>query len=256
VTGRPLPAPEDDHDLKILGDIERVGWSVIGIEEDDNGPGYCFSLGIYHTLGHPEILLMGLKPVIAARLINDMGDAVRAGRRFEPGCQDEDLASFPLHFIAVDRALYRKYVGYARWLYRGSDFPLLQCVWPDKQGVFPWQEGFDARFFQVQRLLGAAGSLPHGWLFAEPPNQATFSVRQVFHEGKPILYVVHDSEGAWQFLTGDRVEMPDALVVALAEPVRIDPSVAELADLPCGWRASRPGIGEPWQREPHPAKEC
>jgi hypothetical protein len=177
-----------------------------------------------------------------------MGDAIRAGHCFEPGCQDEDIATFPLHFIAVDPALYQKYVGYARWLYRGSDFPLVQCVWPDKQGVFPWQEGYDARFFQVQRLLGPAGTLKHGWPFADPPNQATFSVRQVFREGRPILHVVHDEDGTWQFLTGDAVEMADALLVSLAEPLRIDPTVGELADLPRGWEASRGAVGEPWQR--------
>ena len=76
----PLPQPEDDHDRKVLGDIERVGWTIIGIKEEEALPGYCFSVGMYHTLGHPEILLMGLRAEIAAHLINDIGDAVRAGR--------------------------------------------------------------------------------------------------------------------------------------------------------------------------------
>jgi len=176
---RQLPIPEDDLDRKLLGDIERVGWSVLGIEGDEEGPGFAYSLGIFHTLNHPEILIMGLRMTTAQQLINDIGVAVRAGRRFEAGARSDDFAEgFPLVFVAVAPQWYRKYVGYARWFYRGSTFPLLQCVWPDKQGLFPWEAEYDSRFFQLQRILGPAGTLTDGWLFPDPPNQITFTTRQ------------------------------------------------------------------------------
>src|SRR5262245_58366688 len=80
---RQLPVPEDDRDHKLLADIARVGWAVLAITEDDDGPGYAFSVGLFHTLGHPEIVLMGLRPETAQRLINLMGEAIRGGQRFE-----------------------------------------------------------------------------------------------------------------------------------------------------------------------------
>ena len=47
--------PEDDYDRKLLADIKSHGWHLIGIDDDDEGPAYVFSVGMFHTLGHPEI---------------------------------------------------------------------------------------------------------------------------------------------------------------------------------------------------------
>jgi Domain of unknown function (DUF4262) len=248
---RKLPTPEDDTDSKLLADIKRVGWVVIGIEADAEGPGFAFSVGLFHTLGHPEVLLMGLRVPIAHRLINDIGKAIRAGRRFEAGGRYDGIADgFPLAFVAVAERHYREYLGYARWFYRGSEFPVVQYIWPDKQGIFPWEPGHDARFLQVQPVLGPAGEWEDGWVFPDPPNAAVFTVRQIVEEGRPILSVSHDGEdGAWQFLTGGPCALADGRVVCLAEMVRRDPSVAELAHLPLGWRAWRTAAGAPWRRE-------
>lgn len=251
MSARRLPTTEDDFDRKLLADIARVGWSVLGIEADEDGPDFAYSLGIFHTLAAPEILIMGLKMPTAQRLINDMGDAIRSGRSFEAGRQYDDIAEgLPLAFVAVSRALYREYVGYARWFYGGSEFPLLQCVWPDKKGRFPWQPRYDVRFFQKQRILGPAHTFPDGWLFPDPPTLATFTTRQVMRQGAPILYVVHDADdGSWQFLTGEPVTEKDAMIVCLKEMVRHDPGLTELENLPPGWRAWREAPGKEWQRE-------
>ena len=89
------------------------------------------------------------------------------------------------------------------------------------------------------------------WPFSDPPNVASITVRQVVHGGEPILLVAHDADdGGWQFLTGGSFDVADGLIVSLASMVRRDPSVAELADLPLGWQASRGAVGQPWQRAP------
>jgi hypothetical protein len=153
---RELPTPEDDRDRKVLADITRVGWTVIGVLEDEEGPGFAYSIGLFHTLGHPEVLILGLRPQVAHQLVNDMGEAIRKGQRFEAGQRYEEIAAgFPLAFVEMDKRYYREYLGYAGWFYQGPDFPVLQCIWPDKQGVFPWESGYDSRFFQSQRVLGA-----------------------------------------------------------------------------------------------------
>ena len=246
---RQLPVPEDDRDHKLLADIARVGWAVLAITEDDDGPGYAFSVGLFHTLGHPEIVLMGLRPETAQRLINLMGEAIRGGQRFEAGNRYEGLAEgFPLAFVAVGEQHYREYLGYARWFYHGSDFPVVQCVWPDKAGRFPWERDYDGRFLKVQPLLGAWEG-EGAWPFTDPPNLATFTTRDIVHDGKPVLLVVHDADdGAWQFLPDRPVREADALIVSLQGMVQRDPSLAELANLPRGWQARRQGPGAPWRR--------
>lgn len=151
-----LPEPQDDNDRAILGDIKRVGWSVIQInpdKPDDGGPVYSFSVGLFHTHKHPEIILIGLRHEVAGKIINGIGAAVMLGQKMEPGRTYDDFASVPLAFVEVDPTNYEEYVGYARWLYRGSNFPMLQCVWPLKSGHYPWDEGYDKDGAAIQPLL-------------------------------------------------------------------------------------------------------
>ena len=150
-----LPEPKDDYDFAILGDIKRVGWSVIQINPDHPGtePFYSFSLGLFHTHKHPEIILIGLRHEVAGVIINSIGAAVMLGQRMKPGRTYEEFTSVPVAFVEVDPAYYEEYVGYARWLYRGSNFPMLQCVWPLKSGHFPWDKGYDKAGAAIQPLL-------------------------------------------------------------------------------------------------------
>ena len=92
----------------------------------------------------------------------------------------------------------------------------------------------------------------HDWPFDDPPNVATFSLRDVMEGRRPILLVTHDAEdGAWQFLDGrDNPDPDDAVVLSLDCVLSIDASIAQLADLPLGWRAWRDDVKQPWQREP------
>ena len=88
------------------------------------------------------------------------------------------------------------------------------------------------------------------WPFADAPNTASFTSTHIFKQGRPILQVYHDEEeGAWQFHSGQPVTTSDLMIVGLAEVVRHDPSVAELADLPLGWQASRASAGCEWFRQ-------
>jgi hypothetical protein len=90
------------------------------------------------------------------------------------------------------------------------------------------------------------------WPFEDPPNVATFTTADILERGCPILLVTHDAEdGAWQFLSGRTSKEEDARIVALRTAVEQDPSIAELADLPVGWRAWRGSVSAPWVREPN-----
>ena len=89
------------------------------------------------------------------------------------------------------------------------------------------------------------------WPFDDPRDLATITTRQVLREGMPILLVTHDeSDGGWQFLHGGEMEAADGLVAGPGETIDRDPSLAELANLPLGWRAWREARGAPWQRRP------
>jgi hypothetical protein len=86
-----------------------------------------------------------------------------------------------------------------------------------------------------------------------PAGDVAITTRQVMRDGWPILLVTRDADdGAWQFVNGrgDTADTDSALVVDATRITALDPTVAELADLPLGWRAWREAPDKPWTREP------
>jgi hypothetical protein len=148
------PEPADEHDRKLLADVERHGWHVVGVEEDEEGPAFAYSIGLYHSFGHPEVILLGLPVRVMHRIINVIGEEVRRGERFEHLDESgEVLEGYNVAFRTVERRHYREYFGYARWFYRGDGFPALQCVWPDSEHRYPWHPEFNATLAPRQPLL-------------------------------------------------------------------------------------------------------
>ena len=154
-----MPVAVDEHDRKLLSDVMSYGWHVPYILEDESGPGYAFSVGLYLKFGHPEILVMGLPQPVAHKFINLVAGHVASGRVFRPRESTEDLAQgFACSFIPILVDHYQEYLGYDLWFYRSlkQPFPALQLVWPDKQGRLPWESGYDETFYRAQRLLDVA----------------------------------------------------------------------------------------------------
>jgi hypothetical protein len=87
------------------------------------------------------------------------------------------------------------------------------------------------------------------WPFDDPKNAAVFTVRSVWEQKRAILFVYHNSDGAWQFHADREPDVKEDSVIALDEIVELDDSVTQLADLPCGWCAWRTEAGQPWTRE-------
>ena len=49
---------------------------------------------------------------------------------------------------------YPDYVGFARWFYRRRQFPLYQIIWPNTDGLYPWDTNAPDCFKQWQPILG------------------------------------------------------------------------------------------------------
>ena len=86
------------------------------------------------------------------------------------------------------------------------------------------------------------------WPFEDERRVAVITTTHVVRAGKPILYVSHDADdGGWQFLSGDRINIKDAMLLALEEIFEIDPSVGSLANLPLGHCATRRSPRSAWR---------
>jgi hypothetical protein len=61
--------------------------------------------------------------------------------------------------------------------------------------------------------------------------------------------VTHDADdGGWQFLCGSTDDPDDGRVIGLSCVLDIDSELAEIADLPLGWKAWRDSVEHEWDR--------
>lgn len=146
---------DKENKQTILDNIERYGYHLAFVEEDDASPGFIHTIGLYKKYGHAEIICFGLPPEVMAEIIGTAYDLIKNGETLVPGkLYPGFLEGYKIQFLKVDKERYAGYVGYAGWYYSNTfDFPLLQLVWPDKQHHFPWDKDFNPDWKFNQPLL-------------------------------------------------------------------------------------------------------
>jgi hypothetical protein len=89
--------------------------------------------------------------------------------------------------------------------------------------------------------------------FKDPLNTAVYTCTHILREGKPILHVSHDrDDGAWQFMCGaSHHDDASGKMVSLRTMVAIDQTLVEIADLKCGYTASRVSPRSNWIVKEH-----
>lgn len=144
----------DKGEKKVLSDVKKFGWSVVYVESNDKGPNFAFSIGLFQKYKHSEIIIFGLNQEIMHHLINIIGGNIKNGQRYEAGKEYfEIINKYACVFKTVNKSNYKHYLGFALWFYKSDDFPVLQCVWPDKNGKFTWDSTFDKTFTDKQPRL-------------------------------------------------------------------------------------------------------
>ncbi len=78
------------------------------------------------------------------------------------------------------------------------------------------------------------------------PTPGVLVTHEVFYEGMPILWVVHDHDGDWVSGSESDFEVDTTSLVHLAHVVDRHPEIAALADLPRGWYAERTSEDQAW----------
>lgn len=144
---------EDSH---VSAVIRRYGWFIEYVapagcdhpgcaDEARGGPPFAYTIGLF-GLGHPELLLLGVPPGIAARIFNDLGERIRAGADLVPG----ELITFDRweHRIIPEQVPNPGDIVYgANRHYRRPgkySVPVLQLSYDDMAGRFPWEPGYAA----------------------------------------------------------------------------------------------------------------
>jgi|HubBroStandDraft_1064217.scaffolds.fasta_scaffold13601_4 hypothetical protein len=251
------------EDANTIAKIEEYGCFVLTI---GNPAGrelhYTYTIGIYDTCGKPDLITAGLDHKVAHSCLNEAAKRLRSGVDLTKGRYADLIGNVDCEFRPVDPKRVARLMNWATWYYGGTEYPVLQVIYPDLKNRSPEDEGFNAHFDQPLMQPGAPmrhieedfwaaadrNSSLFNWKFADGPHTAVILSKNVHNGSEPVTFVSHDPNGDWQFL-GDTMTDSGGVVVCFHHPIDSDPTLTELAELPVGWYAERESIGAPWSRQ-------
>lgn len=152
----------NDAEKRIVADIEKYGWHVTGVFDPKGiNPPFAYSTGIFNTTGKPELIVVGVHLSTAAKIINKYGDRIKDDlASYDANCFYGDLLEgFKVLMIEAGAQAKTEYTLSCKWLYKGVDFPLLQCVWESEDHLWPWEAGASEGLRRDQPILS---ELPNG----------------------------------------------------------------------------------------------
>ncbi|MFG3589474.1 DUF4262 domain-containing protein [Streptomyces sp. NPDC047990] len=134
----------NDLDFRTQSTVDTIrlhGWQVMMIPADDLGPGWAYTIGLWHQHRIPELAMFGLDTSRMQTLLNDLARRAVEGQPLEVDQEVLDIANVPFTLQSVDYRWYETFFGAAIGYYRKPPFPFLQALWPNRDGAFPWQPG-------------------------------------------------------------------------------------------------------------------
>lgn len=143
--------------------IESNGWAIEAVPADPDtdppSPGYAYSIGMLTAVGFPDVAVFGLTPAAANGLVTLVADACRGGTDIPVGVEvvgllDNDLRAC---FAPVDLERWGEMFRTASSWYRGEVVPMVQLLYPDRNGFMPYEAGFDQRLRFAQPVIGDLG---------------------------------------------------------------------------------------------------
>jgi len=208
--------------------VASHGWHVAGILPDPGRLGWTYTIGLATTTGHPDLVVSGLDPNIAAVLLNDLGDAIRMGLVLRPGDRlpgylvDVDIEIRPVLPRWISAHFGRAFDWY------GAEPAMLAVALPDRSNRFPEEPGSEAGRFQLsfwsERLAPRRLTHPHvatpelgnghrvvvDDLLDGAPTGWEEEVTVVLDPADPRVGTVHSVPFVDWLAYGDRVRVADA----------------------------------------------
>jgi len=151
----PQRIAKDEPEKIVLSNIAEYGWHCVNIVEDDGQPPWSFTIGLYESYAHPELIIIGRSRATSYEILKTLADDIELND--PPNLTNPEghlLLGMKCHFRRVNTRYYSDYVGFALWFYRKRKFPLYQIVWPDRDGLYPWDSTAPKPFKEWQPLLG------------------------------------------------------------------------------------------------------
>jgi hypothetical protein len=167
---------------QIRESIALQGFALRHVLASKQEPAFSYTVGLHRPGSRrPEIVISGLAVQTRVAWLLEIGFRIQGpppletcrqmaraqgvrlrdlhfppgGCVFMPGKRYLDLAAngLPTCFAEVAQEHYATHFGQAQVFHGEHRFPVLQLVWSDPNGVFPWEDAFEQRWRDKQTLL-------------------------------------------------------------------------------------------------------
>ena len=237
----------DIRDRRIADNVREHDWHVAGVYGGGTAD-WAYSVGLWHTLRSPEVCMTGLPAQTAMRLVNDICDRIRNGNGLEPDERRHGvIKGYPVAIRPVHPSWYWSMFGAGLDFIQEPPWPMVQAFWPDRDGLFPWDDGVEESCRASQPLLWLdRAEHPAGpwtdnglgeWPFAPTmPYHHVFTTQAVL-DGARVDTVARDPDGVWHFVDADAAG-PGDIEVPLKQVVNLNSDVSDIAGLQSRGRGS------------------
>ncbi|GGA88289.1 hypothetical protein GCM10011521_28320 [Arenimonas soli] len=148
---------EDKSEQKLLDDIAEFGWHCVHILAEGEHVEYSFTVGLFQSFRHPELIIFGLPAKVAHQILSIAAHEAKRGAPLDlSSTSDALLNGYSCCFAEVPISEYSDHVGFSRWYYQGNEFPLYQIIWPSRSGLFPWHPDAAEQFKIAQPVIAMA----------------------------------------------------------------------------------------------------
>ena len=139
----------------VAATVGEHGWAVSGRHGDEAAPPWAYSVGMWVSGQVPELVLCGLPVENGAAIINAIGARLLEGADYQAGDTLDDICPAPLALRPVEQSWRADgaLLGISNAFYGMVRPPYLQVVWSDRDGRFPWEQGFQRDLDLMQPLL-------------------------------------------------------------------------------------------------------
>ena len=138
-----------------MSNIEKYGCHITSVfDPEEKDINFTYTVGIKKSENKPELIIPGLRSELASWIANEYNRRVKEGEKFNTSDLYSDfLEGFDIRFKPVCTKYKEKLMLSCDWLYSGSEFEVLQLIYPTVKGVWPWQPKANKSFKELQPSL-------------------------------------------------------------------------------------------------------
>ncbi len=128
---------------QVENNITKFGYHTTYVFADKT-PSFCYSTGIYHSFGIPEVFISSLPQNLSHELIENYLNKFRNEDTVSLDKKIEDLTHrFPVYLIQAPTDKLSEYVLSSIRFYKDRDYKYVQLIYPDTKYRFPNDIGYN-----------------------------------------------------------------------------------------------------------------